>query len=118
MQYITLNHVVNFYVPSTRLTEAMSPECLKSRTDEIAELFTGFFGGATIEHVTGWYRIQSGEKSGVIVTEIINKIVSYCDDEALEKHLPEVLQLASDKQDAWDQETILISVDGKGQIIG
>jgi hypothetical protein len=106
--YFTLNHRVVFYTPSTDNTnKPITREAHFTRTSEVADSFTNWFGGATIERVQGYYK----SKDGKIVVEAINKVISFTTDATLENKTAEVLQLATDKKILWGQESIGIEID-------
>lgn len=113
-QYFTLNHQVTFYTPSTGKDGAkISTRALLNRTQAVADLFSQWFGGATIERVKGFYKAQDGR----YIVETINKVISFTDDKALDERTAEVIKLAAQYRAAWYQETIGLEIDGRFMLI-
>lgn len=112
--YFTLNHKVVFYTPSTDNTDKpITKQAHFERTAEIADNFAKWFGGATIEKAQGYYKTKEGK----IVVENVNKVISYTDDNTLQDKTQEVLQLATDKQILWGQESIGLEIDNRMMFI-
>lgn len=107
--YISLNHRIVFYVPSSNQT----PEEFQEQTDKVAEYFNTAFGGATIEKVGGWYKMADNSNA----VEVINKVISFTDDKTLERQLDAVVKLASLKCKQLKQETIGVEIDNKFLLI-
>ena len=107
MEYITLNHKVTLYIPSTHGSKPASRAEFTARTNKAGDLFTGLFGGASIEAVKGFYK----DRSGQYITEDINKVVSYCSEDQLTQYTGQVLNTAREYCKSWDQETIGLEID-------
>lgn len=106
-KYFSLNHKIVFYVPSTNHATPITSDDFTTRTNEVAGLFSSWFGGASIESVKGFYKSETGE----IITENVNKIVSFTEDKILDKKAADVLNLATQKAKTWQQETIGVEID-------
>jgi len=113
MQYITLNHQVTFYVPSTNHKDKITNAEFIKRTNEIANTLSETFGGASIQKVKGFYKADSGE----YITETINKVVSFCTDVQLEHNTDVMINLASSKCKLYEQESIGLEIDNKFYLI-
>lgn len=109
-----LSHTITFYVPSTRLDKAVSKARVKARVDQIAEVMTSYYGGATLEACQGWYK----SKQGQIINEDIIKVTSFADPGSYKQHKQSMLDLAQDKLKAWDQESILVQLDNTAHLVG
>ena len=108
--YFSLSHRATFYVPSTSNgNDAISDAELRARVQEIAYQLTDWFGGATVERVAGYWRSDAGE----YVVETIQRVTSYCQEQALEDNIAGLLNLAAQKRVAWGQESIAIEINGK-----
>lgn len=113
MQYITLNHAISFYIPSTKGSKKINQAEFKNRTERIANEFTKLFGGATIERVQGFYTMKDGSYE----TETINKVVSFCSDTDLEINSSKVFNLAKKAKKEYEQESIGLEIDNKFYLI-
>lgn len=109
-----LSHTITFYVPSTRLDKAISSGRVKARVNQIAEVMTSYYGGATLEACQGWYKAKSGQ----VINEDIVKVTAFATPEAYKQHKQDMLKLAQDKRAAWDQESILVQLDNNAHLVG
>jgi hypothetical protein len=74
--------------------------------DKVVERFTDEFGGATIQNVSGTYRMENGE----IATDHSYKIIGYAENLVEAEHL--IMGLAKGLQEGLDQESILYTIEG------
>lgn len=109
-----LSHTITFYVPSTRLDKAVNKARVTARVNEVAEVMTSYYGGATLETAQGWYK----SKQGQIINEDIVKVTAFATPEAYQEHEQDVLKLAQDKLKAWEQESILVQLDNTAHLVG
>jgi hypothetical protein len=108
--YFSLSHRATFYVPSTdNGNDTISKAALQARVNEIAYQLTDWFGGATVERVAGYWRSDAGE----YIVETIQRVTSYCQEQALEEHIASLLNLAAAKRIDWSQESIALEINGK-----
>lgn len=105
--YFTLDHQLKFYVPSTRnQSETLTPEEHGARVNEIAGLLSDYFGGASVETIQGYYKLN-----GKIIVENIQVVTSFATSDALKLHSSDFLNLALAKCAEWSQDSIGIEID-------
>jgi hypothetical protein len=112
-KYLTFNHRVVFYTPSTRKGIKTTEQEFKKRIDQVASYFTGLFGGATLEQAKGYWK----DSTGHYIVEDITKVVSFTDDKTLNKNLQAVLNFTKEKQKEFDQEAISLEIDNQFLLI-
>jgi tagatose-1,6-bisphosphate aldolase non-catalytic subunit AgaZ/GatZ len=107
--HFSLSNRIALYVPSTKDNKTIGQKEFEERTRATADLLSSWFGGATIETVQGFYKMQSGE----YITEKINKIVSFCEAQVLSQRSTELFNYAHSQAKEWGQETIGLEIDSK-----
>lgn len=104
---LSLNHSLAIFVPSTM--DVSQEVDNRSQVRHTLSFLGDIFGGATSSHADGVWR---SEESG-LVTEQVTIVSTFVSKKALDKHLNDVLEYASDLKKTMKQEAVAISVDNQ-----
>lgn len=104
---LSLNHAVALFVPSTMEVDHQvdNEEQVRATLSFLGNLF----GGATSSNAEGAWR---SEDSG-LVTEQVTIVRTFVSKKALDTHLDDVIQFATDLKREMKQEAVAISVDNQ-----
>lgn len=106
----TLSNKVAIYIPST---QDVNKDIDNSKeVDKIAEIFSGLFGGATSQPVTGYWNSDSG-----LVKENPVIVYSYCDDTQLKDNLNRVILEAKRIKQVFSQEAVSVEINSQLYLI-
>lgn len=113
-KYFSLPNRIAFYVPSTKEGSKKTSKIeFAERTQEVTKLLCKWYGGASVQQVTGSYLLENG----ILVTETVNKVLAFATDEAYSSNSVNLIQLASKKCKEWTQETIGLETNGTFYLI-
>lgn len=104
---LSLNHAVALFVPSTMDVNQTTDNT--TQVQAALSFFGTLFGGATSSNAEGAWR---SEESG-LVTEQVTIVRTFISKKALDSHLDDVLNFASDLKRDMKQEAVAISVDNQ-----
>lgn len=106
--FFQLTHSVKIYVPGTIDGDKPTIVLQEEKTNAAIKLFSELFGGATSGDFVGAWK----NTAGVIVTEPIKIVYSFCSEDQLAAGLPGVLNFALDLCRDMKQEAISVEIDG------
>jgi hypothetical protein len=107
MQPTTLSSKVEIYIPSTR--NVKEPTDNASWIKKIQFVFSKWFGGASTRYELGTYL----DSTDNIVEEPITIVESFCTTNDLEKHMPDVINIAHEMCIDLKQECVAIAVNNQ-----
>lgn len=108
---MTLKHRVALRVPSTYKTDKrISKQAYEQRVHSVAVTFAELYGGFETSEVSGGWLSPDAK----LVTETIKLVQSFADkvDE------PSLLEQAKAWCSEWEQEAVLIEIDGVAHFVG
>jgi len=106
-QFIPLNHKISIYVPSTiNINETIDNS---EYINETASRLTAVCGGATITSALGFWHSETVGN----VTEKVNIIFAYVNNESFEKAIKETLSIANYLKSNLKQDAISLEIDNK-----
>lgn len=104
---------VGIIVPSTRFNKKVSQQVFKERINETKEFFDKAFGGDTAVKTIGSYYDDSRKE---LIKEDGLLVESSMSLEAYNKNKSDIEQFIKEHHKKWEQDTILVSVEGQNFI--
>lgn len=104
---LSLNHTIALFVPSTMDVSQQVDN--RSQVQAALSFLGNLFGGATSSNAEGAWR---SEESG-LVTEQVTIVRTFVSKKALDSHLDDVFNFASNLKENMKQEAVAISVDNQ-----
>ena len=114
MRYFSLNHKVCITVPSTQgIADKITAAEHKARAGIVAGKLSDLFGGATSYKAGGYYRADDGR----LIVETVYKVEAYTSDTDLEKNQQDLFTYADQLRREYQQESLLLEIDGVAMFI-
>jgi hypothetical protein len=102
-----LNSQITLYVPGTDDHDrVISPDQLRARVHVVGAVFSDYFGAYTaVNNSEGGWK----DPAGILITEPVTLVQSFCTLPAFLRHYANVLRFASDLAIEWRQYCVLVS---------